>query len=159
MKYEETIVNEPEYVKEIHSLEIPCNVIYDKNSPEHVTISTTVGKMRMVSQGKSIEDAKANIKKSFDASMGFYERQFSLLNKRAIWLSNYSKHGKGFSLWFKILGLGLTINYMPNRNTPFLSKNRNPIKFIGINNAGGLVIKNLLIFATNAWRTKDKEQK
>lgn len=159
MKLEETIITKPEYVREVHSLEIPCDVIYDKNEPNEITISTNLGKMGLVSQGNSIEDAKVKIKDAFDASISFYERQSELLRKRAIWISNFRKDEGGFHFWFTIIGLGLTINYFSKREIPIVDKNNKPIKFIGINRAGGLVIKNLLVFKMNAWKKNNKQKK
>lgn len=159
MKLEDTIITKPEYVREVHSFEIPCDIIYDKNEPNEITVSANLGRMGLVSQAKSIEDAKVKIKNAFDASISFYERESELLRKRAIWMSNFRKDEGGFHFWFRIIGLGLTINYFSKREIPMVDKNNKPIKFIGINRAGGLVIKNLLIFKMNEWKRKNKVEK
>lgn len=160
MKYEETIVNKPEYAVERGVIEIPYEIIYDKNDPKYFTGSGKLGKkMGLVSQGKTKEELKENMMYAFNSSISLYERQLDLLNKRAIWQSYYNKVGTGFSYWFRIIGLGMSISYSPDRTIPFRDKNKKPIKYFGINQSGGLVIGNILMFFNNAWKRKKDEPK
>ncbi len=159
MKHEDTIVNKPDYVYEKGVIEIPYVITYDKNNPTWVTGSGNLGKkMGLVSQAKTKEDLKNKMQDAFNASIAMCEKKSLKLSQRAIWLSNFDNRGNGFGFWFSIIGLGLNIVYNSNRKWPLLNKNKKPIKFIGINKAGGLVIKNLIIFPINNWRKNKTDE-
>jgi hypothetical protein len=160
MKHEETIVNIPDYVIEKGVIEIPYEIIYDKNNPTSFTGSGMLGKrVGLISQGNSKEDLHKNMLDSFNSSISMYEQESNLLYKRAIWQSNYHKFGNGFSFWFRIIGLGMSITYSPDKTVLPRDKNNKPIKYLGINKAGGLVIGNVIMFFHNAWRVKSDETK
>lgn len=157
MKYEDTIVDKPDYVYEKGVIEIPYVITYDKNNPNSFTGSGKLGKnMGLASHGKSIEELKKRMNDAFNASIEMYEIQTKRLNRRALWLGNFKKHEKGFAFWFSSLGLGLNLVYLPDRKFPVVDKNKKPIKFIGISRAGGLVIKHLIVFGINNWKSKNK---
>ena len=159
MKDEETIVNKPDYAVEKGVIEIPYEIIYDKNDPTSFTGSGMLGKrVGLITQGKTKEDLKDKMQDAFNASISMYERESSLLMKRAIWRSNFDNRGNGFAFWFSIIGLGLNFVYNSDRKWPLLNRDKKPIKFIGISSAGGLVINNLIIFPINNWRKKKTDE-
>jgi hypothetical protein len=159
MKYKDTIVNKPDYAIEKGVIEIPYEIICDKNDPTSFTGSGKLGKkMSLISQAETKEDLKDKMQDAFNASISMYETESSLLMKRAIWLSNFSNRGNGFAFWFSIIGLGLNLVYNSDRKWPLLNRDKKPIKFIGISSAGGLVIKNLIIFPINNWRKKKTDE-
>lgn len=153
MEKEETIKNESDMVIEKGVIEIPYEIIYNKNNPNSFTGSGKLGKnMGLISHGKSKEELQKRMNDAFNASIEMYQIQTKRLNRRALWLGNFKKHEKGFSFWFCSLGLGLNLVYLPDRKVPVVDKNKKPIKFIGISKAGGLVIKHLIIFGINNWK-------
>jgi hypothetical protein len=155
MEIEDIIARNTNYVYEKGNIEIPYGIVYDKNDPNKLSGFCKINdKNSIASQATSKEELQEKMKDALERNFKFYQKQSLKLNQRAIWLSNFNKHDGGFAFWFSIVGLGLNIVYSSKRAFPPRDKNNKPIKYLGINKAGGLVIKNLIIFANNSWRIK-----
>lgn len=96
----------------------------------------------------SEEDLERHLIISLKAMLRFHEDNFQKLQRLAIFQSNKSDR----QFWFRILGIGLTINTI-KRDSKFQPIIVKGWKYLGLTRIQktGLVIGNKLIFFSNAW--------
>lgn len=102
-------------------------------------------------QGDSEEEVKRRLVVSCKALIDFYRSRNNRLEKVAIWNSNSSEN----QFWFRMLGIGLTINYFKNPLLKHLMKYG--WEGFGITKQNGLSLWKFLIFPQNCWKNSKKK--
>lgn len=96
----------------------------------------------IVTQGKTEQEAKERLYAGLKSWMSMSKRDHRMLNQRAAFISYRSKN----HFWFRIIGLGLTLNWLKGESVERIRKSRRAIR-----PKNSIRIGRLLIFFTNAW--------